>query len=222
MWDPVKKRRFYWAWADDVAPASALTLTREITWHGVLQQFVYAPLEEQALLRGKQLVAVGRTALDEKKKKLWLSKGWAHGAGNTSPRDGSASAERRGRCTRCAAATGGASRPGHPGSGSAGSGSGLRDGSASASRRFRCPRSAALTGGASRPGHVGTGIAGSDFGLFARSRSAIRLRARCARRAAVPGGASSTRCFRRSAGARLWRAGGTGTSTRRPHSSTRP
>jgi hypothetical protein len=75
MWDPVGKRRIYWAcecgrlcvqglcfclqsglvrslrsWhagAHDVLPASALTLAREVTWHGVLQQFNFAPLPEQ-------------------------------------------------------------------------------------------------------------------------------------------------------------------------------
>lgn len=94
MWDPVKKRRLYWAWAHDVAPASALTLTRAITYHPMLKTFVYSPLEEQALLRGQQLAAVGRTPLPPVMgaatseqpgafdRTLWLSKGWKHGDGN--------------------------------------------------------------------------------------------------------------------------------------------
>jgi hypothetical protein len=94
MWDPVKKRRLYWAWAHDVAPASALTLTRAITYHPMLKTFVYSQLEEQALLRGQQLATVGRAPLPPVMgaatseqpgafdRTLWLSKGWKHGDGN--------------------------------------------------------------------------------------------------------------------------------------------
>lgn len=88
MWDPVKKRRLYWAWAHDVAPASALTLAREITWHGGLQQLVYTPIEEQALLRRQKLIELGRTPLvrasaGRYENVLWLSKGWEPTDGNT-------------------------------------------------------------------------------------------------------------------------------------------
>ena len=89
MWDPVKGRRLYWAWAHDVLPASALTLAREVTWHGVLQQFIFAPIEEQQALRGAKLASVGRRELPAgggggDGRRLWLSEGWAHGAGNQS------------------------------------------------------------------------------------------------------------------------------------------
>eukprot|EP01051_Picozoa_sp_SAG22_P014526 SAG22_NODE_1774_length_3609_cov_3.611681_3_plen_349_part_00 len=85
MWDPVKRRRLYWGWAHNVPPASALTLAREISWHGLLQQFVYSPLAEQSLLRGAQLptAAIPGTQVPAMPGRLWLSEGWAHGAGNT-------------------------------------------------------------------------------------------------------------------------------------------
>jgi sucrose-6-phosphate hydrolase SacC (GH32 family) len=45
--DPVKGRRLLWGWG----PGSVLTLPREILWHPELQQLVFAPIEETALLR---------------------------------------------------------------------------------------------------------------------------------------------------------------------------
>ena len=82
FWDPVHKRRIYWAWAHDVLPASALTLPRVITWHPQLQQFHYAPLPELDMLRGVQLTSSGPVKL-KSENAIWLSKGWAQvGVGN--------------------------------------------------------------------------------------------------------------------------------------------
>eukprot|EP01047_Picozoa_sp_COSAG01_P035500 COSAG01_NODE_2730_length_7172_cov_35.156087_1_plen_258_part_00 len=58
------KRRINWGWAkvaygpwSDGNPweSSAHTLPREVSWHPELQQLVFAPLEEQAALRGTTL-----------------------------------------------------------------------------------------------------------------------------------------------------------------------
>jgi sucrose-6-phosphate hydrolase SacC (GH32 family) len=51
FYDPVKRRRINWGWAQ-VPPASTQTLPREVTWHPELQQLVYSPVEEQEQLRG--------------------------------------------------------------------------------------------------------------------------------------------------------------------------
>ena len=61
FYDPVKQRRINWGWAkiaygpwggSNTWDSSAHTLPREVTWNPELQQLVFAPVEEQALLRG--------------------------------------------------------------------------------------------------------------------------------------------------------------------------
>jgi len=60
FYDPVKKRRINWGWAQ-VPPASAMTLPREITWNPELQQLVHSPVEEQDKLRGDALASIKTT-----------------------------------------------------------------------------------------------------------------------------------------------------------------
>jgi sucrose-6-phosphate hydrolase SacC (GH32 family) len=67
FYDPVKDRRIMWSWAhgyprqitNDTLPLekhfSVLTLAREITWNPELQLLQFSPIEEQRLLRGRQL-----------------------------------------------------------------------------------------------------------------------------------------------------------------------
>jgi len=50
FYDPVKKRRINWGWAQ-VSPGSTQSLPREVTWHPELQQLVHSPVEEQDQLR---------------------------------------------------------------------------------------------------------------------------------------------------------------------------
>jgi hypothetical protein len=53
VWDPIGKRRILWGWG--VPPLNAESLPREVTWNPELEQLCYAPLTEQAQLRGSAL-----------------------------------------------------------------------------------------------------------------------------------------------------------------------
>ena len=57
FYDPVKGRRINFGWAT-VPPASTQTLPREVTWHPVLQQLVFSPVEEQDSLRGATIASL--------------------------------------------------------------------------------------------------------------------------------------------------------------------
>ncbi len=81
FYDPVKKRRINWGWAQ-VPPASTQTLPREVTWNPELQQLVYSPLEEQDQLRGEELANMDKTVLNAKQT-LTLGN-WADSKGNQS------------------------------------------------------------------------------------------------------------------------------------------
>jgi len=81
FYDPVKKRRINWGWAQ-VPPASTQTLPRVITWNPELQQLVYSPAEEQESLRGAQLAKLATTSLAANQT-LSLGK-WAASVGNQS------------------------------------------------------------------------------------------------------------------------------------------
>lgn len=81
FYDPVKKRRINWGWAQ-VPPASTQTLPRVITWNPELQQLVYSPAEEQDSLRGAQLAKLATTSLAANQT-LSLGK-WAASVGNQS------------------------------------------------------------------------------------------------------------------------------------------
>ena len=52
--DPVKNRTLLWSWAY-VKPNSSMALLRVVTWNRELSQLEFAPLEEQAQLRGSVL-----------------------------------------------------------------------------------------------------------------------------------------------------------------------
>ena len=49
FWDAAKQRRVLWGWVRVNRGAQAMP--REVTWHPALRQLLFAPLEEQALLR---------------------------------------------------------------------------------------------------------------------------------------------------------------------------
>lgn len=51
FYDPVKQRRINWGWAQTAGPTNVQTMPREVTWHPELQQLVFSPVEEQAVLR---------------------------------------------------------------------------------------------------------------------------------------------------------------------------
>ena len=71
MFDPVKKRRINWGWAQGVhagmpsskgelgfGPGSAQTLAREVMWDPAIRQLVSPPVEEQEQLRGEKIASV--------------------------------------------------------------------------------------------------------------------------------------------------------------------
>jgi len=66
FYDPVKKRRINWGWAQ-VPPDSTMTMPREVTWHPELQQLVFSPLEEQDSLRGAVIGSVPTQTLTQGK-----------------------------------------------------------------------------------------------------------------------------------------------------------
>eukprot|EP00747_Dinoflagellata_sp_TGD_P197358 gnl/TRDRNA2_/TRDRNA2_68603_c0_seq1.p1 gnl/TRDRNA2_/TRDRNA2_68603_c0~~gnl/TRDRNA2_/TRDRNA2_68603_c0_seq1.p1 ORF type:complete len:624 (+),score=69.24 gnl/TRDRNA2_/TRDRNA2_68603_c0_seq1:30-1901(+) len=80
--DPVKGRRLNIGWV--VIPPdtgnSALSLTRQITWHPVLRQLVHSPAEELVALRGDVLLSQTGISLREKDS-VWLGD-WPRGVGN--------------------------------------------------------------------------------------------------------------------------------------------
>lgn len=78
MWDPVKGRRINWGWAR-VPPQSTQTLPREVTWNPTLGQLVFAPVAEQAQLRGASLASMKGVAVPAGGS-VWLGD-WAAGAG---------------------------------------------------------------------------------------------------------------------------------------------
>lgn len=80
FYDPVKKRRINWGWAQ-VHPASVQSLPREVTWHPELQQLVFSPVEEQDTLRGRTIGRLAKTTLSPGKH---ASLGLPKRAGNTS------------------------------------------------------------------------------------------------------------------------------------------
>lgn len=51
FYDPVKKRRINWGWAQVSGPTQVQTMPREVTWNPELQQLVFTPVEEQDTLR---------------------------------------------------------------------------------------------------------------------------------------------------------------------------
>ena len=59
FYDPVKKRRINWGWAQ-VSPGSTLTLGREVVYNEELEQLEYLPLDEQKDLRMKQLTNIDK------------------------------------------------------------------------------------------------------------------------------------------------------------------
>eukprot|EP00931_Biecheleriopsis_adriatica_P038940 TRINITY_DN22273_c0_g1_i1.p1 TRINITY_DN22273_c0_g1~~TRINITY_DN22273_c0_g1_i1.p1 ORF type:complete len:580 (-),score=94.96 TRINITY_DN22273_c0_g1_i1:93-1832(-) len=55
FYDPVKDRRINFGWARTAGPTNVQTMPREITWHPELQQLVYSPVDEQDMLREKEI-----------------------------------------------------------------------------------------------------------------------------------------------------------------------
>ena len=81
VWDPIGKRRILWGWG--VPPLDAESLPREVTWNPELEQLCYAPLAEQAELRGPALT-IPAIPLTLKAQKPVVIGPWEGSVGNQS------------------------------------------------------------------------------------------------------------------------------------------